>query len=56
MGMCRQTQAGLDIHQGLTAQYIDETVRPHVEPHVDNQALADNTVLMLGGQNLHQPG
>ena len=44
-------QAGLDIHEGLSAQkYIDEIVRPHFEPHVDNHALTNNTVLIGGGE------
>ena len=48
-------QAGLDTHEGLLAQKdIDEIVRPHVEPHVDNHALADSTVLIRGGtKNLY---
>ena len=51
MGTYQQKwQAGLDIHEGLIAQkYIDEIVKPHVEPHVDNHALADSTVLIRGG-------
>ena len=36
-------QAGLDIHEDLTTQkYVDEIVRPHVGPHIDNHALADS--------------
>ena len=56
MGMCQQKlQAGLDIYQGLTAQrYTDEIFRPHFEPHIDGNALADSTVLMGVGQNLPQ--
>ena len=57
MEMCQQKlQAGLDFHDndGLTAQkYIDEIVRPHVKPHVDKHALADNTVFMRGGTKPH---
>ena len=58
MGMCQQKlQAGLDIHEGLTApKYIDEIVKPHVKPHVENHALADSTVSMRGGENLIQQG
>ena len=42
-------QAGLDIHQVLTAQkHIDEIVSPRFEPHIDNNALADRTALMWG--------
>ena len=45
----QKLQAGLDIHEGLTAQkYIEEIVRPHVKPHVDNHAQADSTVFMRG--------
>ena len=53
MGMCQQKlQAGLDIHEGLTAQKcIGEIFRPHVKPRVDNHALADSTVLIRGGAN-----
>ena len=51
MGMCQQKlQAKFDINQDVTAQkYIDEIVRPHVDPHIDNNALTDSTVLMQGG-------
>ena len=46
--MCQQKlQAGLDIHEGLIAQkYIDEIIKPHIKPHVDNHALADSTVFI----------
>ena len=51
MAMClQQLQSELDIHEYLTAQkYIDEIVRPHVKPHVDNHAVEDSTVFMRGG-------
>ena len=51
MGMWQQKlQAGLGVHEGLTAQtYIDEIVRSHVKPHIANHALADSTVCMRGG-------
>ena len=51
--MC-QLQAGLDIHEGLTAQkYTDEMVKSHVKPHVDNHALADSIVFLPGGAKPH---
>ena len=41
----QKLQAGLNIHEGLTAQkQIDEIVRPRVKPQVDNYVLADNTL------------
>ena len=44
-------QAGLDIHECLTAQkYIDEIIRPHVKP---TMALADSIVFMQGGAKPH---
>ena len=58
MGMCQQKlEAGLDIFEGLTAQkYIDEIFRPHVQPRVDNHAMADSTVLIRGGATPLQKG
>ena len=55
MAICQQKlQAGLDIHEGLTAQkYIDEIVRPHFMPRVDTHALADSTVFMRDGAKPH---
>ena len=55
MEKCQQKlQAGLDIHEYLTAQkYIDEIVKPRVKPHADNHALADSTVFMRGGAKPH---
>ena len=44
-------QAGREIHEGLTAQKYIEATRAHVEPHVDNLALVDSTVLMRDGGN-----
>ena len=50
-------QAGLDIHGGLTAQeYIDEILRPHGEPHINNHALANRSILMQGGPTTHTAG
>ena len=47
-------QASLDIQKGLTAQkYIDEIIRAHVKPQVDNHALADSTVIIRGGTKTH---
>ena len=38
---------------GMTAQkYIDEILRSHVEPHIDNQALADIPLFMQGGAKI----
>ena len=37
----------------MTAQkYIDEILRSHVEPHIDNQALADIPLFVQGGAKI----
>ena len=49
----------VDIHGGLTAQKpTDDILRPHVEPHIDNHALANKGVFMQDGASLSymQPG
>ena len=44
----------VDIHGGLTAQkYVDEVLSPHVEPHIDNHALADRAIFMQDGATPH---
>ena len=42
------------IHRSLAAQnYTDDILRPHVKPHIDNHALADETAFMQGGATPH---
>ena len=44
----------VDIHGGLTARkYIDDILRPEVEPHIDNHALADRPIFMQDGATPH---